>query len=97
MPTEPSTEETTEPVVRPSRPVPAPLAQEDIDLYLAKLPEWREHQGKHVLIYGGKVQGFYRSRHDAQRDGFDRFGHVAFLVKQVDLDEEPRPLVGVIY
>ena len=49
-----------------------------------------------MLIYGGKVHGFYLSDHDATLDGFRPFGRVAFLVKQVDLDEKPRPLVGVI-
>jgi len=72
------------------------LPQEDIDLYLAKLPAWGGHQGEHVLIHAGQVHGFYQSRQEARRVGFDRFGHVAFLVKQIDLDEKPRPLVGVI-
>jgi len=76
--------------------VPAPLPQEDIDLYLAMLPSWREHQGEHVLIHGGEVHGFYPDHFEARREGFSRFGHVAFLVKQVDVDEKPRPLVGVI-
>ena len=80
----------------PSLPASAILADEDIALYYSKLPGWREHQGEHVLIHGGEVHGFFPTRDEARREGFGRFGHVAFLVKQVDLDAKPRPLVGVI-
>ncbi len=79
-----------------SLPASTILSEEDISLYQDKLPDWREHQGEHVLIYGRKVHGFYPSDHDATLDGFRRFGRVAFLVKQIGLDEKPRPLVVVI-
>jgi dienelactone hydrolase len=72
------------------------LAPGDIAFYKAQLPGWREHQGKHVLIYGGQEHGFFASRREARREGFRRFGPVAFLVKQVDLDEKPRPLAAVV-
>ena len=49
-----------------------------------------------MLIYGGEVHGFFPTRDEARREGFRRFGHVAFLVNRVDLDAKPRPLVGVI-
>jgi hypothetical protein len=72
------------------------ISEADIALYFQNLPSWGEHQGKHVLIYGGKVHGFYDSYRDARLAGFDRFGYVPFLVKKVDPNEQPRPLVGVI-
>jgi hypothetical protein len=72
------------------------LAERDIALYLSGLPRWGEHAGEHVLIYDGQVHGFYATRDDALTEGFRRFGLVAFLVKQVDLDEAPRPLVQVM-
>ena len=71
-------------------------AEEDIALYRDQLPNWRGHQGEHVLIHGGKVHGFFSTRSAARREGFQKFGYVAFLVKQVDLDEKRRPLVQVI-
>jgi hypothetical protein len=33
------------------------LSESDIVLYLARLSEWREYQGKHVLIYQGRPGG----------------------------------------
>ena len=65
MPTQQHAEESTQPLAHPERPARAPLAQEDIDLYLAMLPQWREHQGEHVLIYGGEVHGFFADHLDA--------------------------------
>src|SRR4051812_13055441 len=86
--------------IRPeSRPEVVPAAvlpPEDIALSRELLPAWREHQGEHVLIHGGAVHGFLPTRRDARREGFRLFGPVAFLVKQVDLDEKPRPAALVI-
>jgi len=76
-------------------PGPNDLATEDISLYLKLLPSWHEHRGEHVLIYKGKVHGFYGSRDYALKEGFRRFGRVPFLVKEVNMEEKPRPLVGV--
>jgi hypothetical protein len=72
------------------------MFSQDIRRYLNGLPGWREHQGEHVLIYRSEVHGFFPTRSDALREGFRRFGRVAFLVKQIDVDETPRPLVEVI-
>jgi hypothetical protein len=80
----------------PPPPAQAALLPGDVALYYTELPGWREHQGEHVLIYDGRVHGFYPDRAAARREGFRLFGAVAFLVKQVDLDEKPRPLVGVV-
>ena len=80
-----------------SHPAPAGLDDRDISAYLTNLQNWREHQGKHVLIYGGEIHGFYPARDEALAEGFRRFGRVAFLVKKVDLDEKPRRAVQVIH
>jgi hypothetical protein len=82
--------------IPPASPASAIVADGDLALYRQKLPGWRKHQGEHVLIYGAKVHGFFATRDEALQAGFDRFGDVAFLVKQVDLDAKPRPLVGII-
>src|SRR4051794_40110659 len=68
--------------VRPQAPESAALAPGDIALYRELLPSWREHEGEHVLIHGGAVHGFYPTRRHARREGFRRFGAVAFLVKR---------------
>ncbi len=41
------------------------------------------HRGKWVLIYGGSVAGVYESRHQGLRRGYQRFGNVPFLVREV--------------
>ena len=69
---------------------------EEIAFYVQHLPEWRDHQGEHVLIHGQEPHGFYPTRDEALLEGFRRFGRASFLVKQVLLDERPRPLAGVI-
>ena len=68
----------------------------EIAYYLSHLPEWHEHQGQYVLIRGAELYGFYLTDNDALAEGFRRFGRVSFLVKQVDLDEKPRPRAWVI-
>jgi hypothetical protein len=70
--------------------------EEEIACYRANLTAWCGHQGEHVLIRGGTVYGFFGTRNEALREGLRRFGRVAFLVKQVDVDEKPRPLVQVL-
>ena len=68
----------------------------EIAYYRTHLPEWREHQGEHVLIRGAELHGFFPSKDLALAEGFRRFGRVTFLVHRVDLEEKPRPFVGVI-
>ena len=49
-----------------------------------------------MLIKGQELCGFYSNRDAALEEGFRRFGRVPFLVKRVQLDEQPRPLVWTI-
>ena len=41
------------------------------------------HRGKWVLIYGDSVAGVYESRHQGLRRGYQQFGNVPFLVREV--------------
>jgi hypothetical protein len=75
---------------------PCESLEEEIAFYLQHVEGWGEHEGKHVLIQAGKPHGFYLTRDEALREGYQRFGRVSFLVKQVILDERPRPLRAVI-
>ena len=69
----------------------------EFDYYLAHLPEWYDHEGEHVLIHGQEHFGFFATRNAALEEGFRRFGWVPFLVKQVQRDEKPIQLGGVIF
>lgn len=46
-------------------------------------------EGKFVLIRETEIVGVYDSQPDALREGFERFGNVPFLVKQVVRVETP--------
>jgi len=51
-------------------------------------------EGKFVLIRGGEVVGVYEAKQDALREGYERFGNVPFLVKQVVKVEVPQNFVS---
>jgi hypothetical protein len=72
------------------------MLEQEVAYYLAHLPEWYDHEGEHVLIHGDAHFGFFPNEDAALAEGFRRFGRVAFLVKQIRRDEEPRPLVWTI-
>lgn len=58
--------------------------ERELATYKAKLPEFREHEGKFVLIHGDEVVDFFSSYDDAIKDGYRRFGvNNPFLVKQI--------------
>jgi hypothetical protein len=72
------------------------LLDQEVADYLAHLTEWHDHEGEHVVIHGSEHFGFFATRDAALGEGFRRFGRIAFLVKQVRYDEEPRPMTTVI-
>jgi hypothetical protein len=51
-------------------------------------------EGKFVLIHQDKVAGVYDSKPDAITQGYERFGNVPFLVKQVLKVEAPQNFVS---
>lgn len=55
----------------------------ELATYKAKLNEWREHEGKFVLIHGTDVVEFFESYQDAIKVGYDKFKLEPFLVKQI--------------
>jgi hypothetical protein len=57
--------------------------EKEIETYHAKLPEWKQHEGKFVLIQGDKVVGFFTAYDDAINAGYKEFGLEPFMVKQV--------------
>ena len=65
----------------------SPLAREQA-VYDANLPRWLpEHEGRHVVIRGDEVAGFYDTRDEALAAGYERFGVVPLLVKPVSPSE----------
>jgi len=52
-------------------------------LFKSSLPAWADRIGEHVLIKGDEVVGFFPTREEAVKAGFDRFGLVSFFVSQV--------------
>ena len=52
------------------------------------------HEGKYVLIHGDQVVGAYESKMDAIMLGYQKFGNVPFLVKQVLRVEIPESFVS---
>jgi hypothetical protein len=77
------------------RPEKFELEQES-KYYHSHLPEWGEHEGEHILIHGQEHFGFFETRNEALTEGLRRFGRVPFFVKQVQLDEKPRPMMWVM-
>jgi hypothetical protein len=83
-------------------PLPWPIEPEKNELeqesayYHEHLPEWSEQEGQHILIHGQEHFGFFPTRNAALEEGFRRFGHVPILVKQIQRDEKPRPMMWVM-
>ena len=60
------------------------LLDEEVQTYETRKPELLGNsEGKFVLIKGGEVAGIYESETDAITDGYNRFGNVPFLVRQI--------------
>jgi hypothetical protein len=57
--------------------------EKEIETYHAKLPEWKQHEGKFVLIKGDQVVDFFSSYDDALKAGYKEFGLEPFMVKQI--------------
>jgi len=51
-------------------------------------------EGKFVLIRGNQVVGIYDSKMDAISAGYQQFGNVPFLVKQIVKIEMPQNFVS---
>ncbi|HXC24881.1 MAG TPA: hypothetical protein VNU46_03125 [Gemmatimonadaceae bacterium] len=60
----------------------------ELATYTKHLPEWREQEGRFVLIHGDAVVDFFGDYRDALRAGYRQFGLEPFLVKQVHQIEQ---------
>ena len=59
----------------------------ELATYKSRLHEWKEHEGKFVLIHGTDVVEFFSSYEDAIKVGYDKFKLEPFLVKQIQTVE----------
>ncbi len=51
-------------------------------------------EGKYVLVHGTEIAGVFDSKQDAIEQGYERFGNVPFLVKQILKVETPHNFVS---
>lgn len=57
--------------------------EQELATYHVRLPEWKEHEGKFVLIKGQRVVDIFSSYEDALKAGYKEFGLEPFMVKQI--------------
>jgi hypothetical protein len=57
--------------------------EKELGTYHAKLPDWKQHEGKFVLIHGDRVVDMFSSYDDALKAGYKEFALDPFLVKQI--------------
>jgi hypothetical protein len=59
-----------------------PLERE-LSVYESHLPELLANEGKYVLVSGEEISGPFDAYEDALEVGYDKYGLVPFLVKQI--------------
>jgi len=63
----------------------APIVfKQELALYQQKLPELMPEQGKWVLIHRDEFGGVFAAYEDAIKEGYDKYGALPFLVKQIE-------------
>ncbi len=61
--------------------------EKELETYKSKLPEFKDSEGKFVLIRGDQVIDIYTSYEDAIKEGYQKFKLEPFLVKQIQAIE----------
>ena len=72
------------------------------DVLEAELKTYEKHhsellgksEGKFVLIHDDAIVGVYESKYDAFQAGYEGFGNVPFLVKQIVKVEAPQNFIS---
>ena len=72
-----------------------PLAAE-MATYRKNLPDWKEQEGRFVVIQGAVVAGFFDGYEEALTAGYERFGVSRFLVKEVLQQEKVHVITRLI-
>jgi hypothetical protein len=61
--------------------------EKELATYKSKLPEWKDQEGKFVLIHGDQIADFFSTYEDAIKCGYQKYKMEPFLVKQVHKTE----------
>lgn len=64
------------------------VLDKELQTYQDKLPEWKDKEGKFVLIKGDRVVDFFGTYEDAIKAGYEQFKLESFLVKQIHAMEQ---------
>jgi len=59
----------------------------ELETYEEHLLELLAHEGSYVVVHGTSISGPHDRYEDALREGYDRYGVVPFLVKQIHRPE----------
>ncbi len=62
--------------------------EKELQTYKDNLSEFKDKEGKFVLIHGEKVVAFYGTYEDAVKAGYEKFGLKPFLVRQIHAIEK---------
>lgn len=62
--------------------------EKELETYVKELPRLSCHEGKFVLIHDGTVEDVFGTYEDALKEGYERFGLDAFLVKEIHTVEQ---------
>jgi hypothetical protein len=62
--------------------------------YEELLPHLRLHQGKFILINADQLGGIFATKKEALDNGYNLFGLAGFMVKEIQLVEEPIFMFG---
>jgi hypothetical protein len=57
--------------------------EKELSVYEANLPELLANEGKYVLIAGEQISGPFDTYEDALAVGYEKYGLIPFLVKQI--------------
>jgi hypothetical protein len=57
--------------------------EKELSVYEANLPELLANEGKYVLVSGEQISGPFDTYEDALAVGYEKYGLVPFLVKQI--------------
>jgi hypothetical protein len=61
--------------------------EKELATFRAKLSEFKQHEGKFVLIHGDQIVDFFSTYEDAIKAGYQHFGLEQFLVKKIAVTE----------
>ncbi len=62
--------------------------QKELETYKKALSTLLAHEGKHVVIFGDKIEGIFDSYEDALKIGYEKAGVKPFLVKKISSSEQ---------